>query len=142
LQRRRSTSTGHGLPHLRLRWFLLAAVIATVAANGDVTRATWTAWAGQNWPLSRSNQLISGHHHAHHFALWLTFSFSCSHMAPKGQYKNLWLSLGHHCGHPWVVLTLKISSNQIWVAGYFGQPLTYPDFTIFSSDFFCNSLKS
>jgi hypothetical protein len=39
-------------------------------------------------------------------------------------------------------LTLKISSDQIWVAGYFGQPLTYPDFTIFSSDFLCNSLKS
>jgi hypothetical protein len=39
-------------------------------------------------------------------------------------------------------LTLKISSDQIWVAGYFGQPLTYPYFTIFSSDFLCNSLKS
>jgi hypothetical protein len=39
-------------------------------------------------------------------------------------------------------LTLKISSDQIWVAGYFGQPLTYPYFTIFRSDFFCNSLKS
>jgi hypothetical protein len=39
-------------------------------------------------------------------------------------------------------LTLKISSDQIWVAGYFGQPLIYPDFTIFRSDFFCNSLKS
>jgi hypothetical protein len=38
-------------------------------------------------------------------------------------------------------LTLKISSDQIWVAGYFGQPLTYPYFTIFSSDFLCNSLK-
>jgi hypothetical protein len=33
------------------------------------------------------------------------------------------------------VLTLKISSDQIWVAGYFGQPLTYPYFTIFSSNF-------
>jgi hypothetical protein len=42
----------------------------------------------------------------------------------------------------WVYLTLKISSDQIWVAGYFGQPLTYPDFTIFISDFLCNSLKS
>jgi hypothetical protein len=40
------------------------------------------------------------------------------------------------------VLTLKILSDQIWVAGYFGQPLTYPYFTIFSSDFLCNSLKS
>jgi hypothetical protein len=39
-------------------------------------------------------------------------------------------------------LTLKISSDQIWVVGYFGQPLTYSDFTIFSSDFLCNSLKS
>jgi hypothetical protein len=39
-------------------------------------------------------------------------------------------------------LTLKILSDQIWVAGYFGQPLTYPYFTIFSSDFLCNSLKS
>jgi hypothetical protein len=38
-------------------------------------------------------------------------------------------------------LTLKILSDQIWVAGYFGQPLTYPDFTIFSSDFLCNFLK-
>jgi hypothetical protein len=25
-----------------------------------------------------------------------------------------------------IVLTLKISSDQIWVARYFGQPLTYP----------------
>jgi hypothetical protein len=32
-------------------------------------------------------------------------------------------------------LTPKISSSQIWVAGYFGQPLTYPNFTIFISDF-------
>jgi hypothetical protein len=24
------------------------------------------------------------------------------------------------------ILTLKISSDQIWVAGYFGKPLTYP----------------
>jgi hypothetical protein len=40
------------------------------------------------------------------------------------------------------LLTLKISSNQISVAGYFGQPLTYPDFIIFSFDFLCNSLKS
>jgi hypothetical protein len=40
------------------------------------------------------------------------------------------------------LLTLKISSDQIWVARYFGQPLTHPDFTIFSSDFLCNSLKS
>jgi hypothetical protein len=39
-------------------------------------------------------------------------------------------------------LTLKISSDQIWVVGYFGQPLIYPYFTIFSSDFLCNSLKS
>jgi hypothetical protein len=39
-------------------------------------------------------------------------------------------------------LTLKISSDQIWVAGYFGQPLKYPDFTIFSSNFLYNSLKS
>jgi hypothetical protein len=39
-------------------------------------------------------------------------------------------------------LTPKISSDQIWIAGYFGQPLTYPHFTIFSSDFYCNSLKS
>jgi hypothetical protein len=39
-------------------------------------------------------------------------------------------------------LTLKISSDQIWVVGYFGQPLTYPDSNIFSSDFLCSSLKS
>jgi hypothetical protein len=39
-------------------------------------------------------------------------------------------------------LTLKISSDQIWVTSYFGQPLIYLDFTIFSSDFLCNSLKS
>jgi hypothetical protein len=39
-------------------------------------------------------------------------------------------------------LTLKISSDEIWVASYFGQPLTYPYFTIFSSDFLCHSLKS
>jgi hypothetical protein len=39
-------------------------------------------------------------------------------------------------------LTLKILSDQIWVAGYFGQPLTYPYFTILSSGFLCNSLKS
>jgi hypothetical protein len=39
-------------------------------------------------------------------------------------------------------LTLKISSDQIWVASYFGQPLTYPNFTILSSEFLCNSLKS
>jgi hypothetical protein len=41
-----------------------------------------------------------------------------------------------------LLLTPKISSNQIWVAGYFGQTLTYPDFIIFSSDFLCISLKS
>jgi hypothetical protein len=41
-----------------------------------------------------------------------------------------------------ISLTLKISSDQIWVTRYFGQPLTYPYFTIFSSDFLCNSLKS
>jgi hypothetical protein len=40
------------------------------------------------------------------------------------------------------ILTLKILSDQIWVVGYFGQPLTYPYFTIFSSDLLCNSLKS
>jgi hypothetical protein len=39
-------------------------------------------------------------------------------------------------------LSPKISSDQIWVARYFGQPLTYPYFTIFSSDFLCNFLKS
>jgi hypothetical protein len=39
-------------------------------------------------------------------------------------------------------LTIKILRDQIWVSGYFGQPLTHPDFTIFSSGFFCNSLKS
>jgi hypothetical protein len=39
-------------------------------------------------------------------------------------------------------LTPKILSDQFWVGGYFGQPLTYPDFTIFSSDFLCISLKS
>jgi hypothetical protein len=39
-------------------------------------------------------------------------------------------------------LTPKILSNQIWITGYFGQPLTYPDFTIFSSDFLCISLKA
>jgi hypothetical protein len=41
-----------------------------------------------------------------------------------------------------VKLTPKISSDQIWVAGYFGQPMTYPYFAIFSSHFLCNSLKS
>jgi hypothetical protein len=39
-------------------------------------------------------------------------------------------------------LTPKILSDQIWIAGYFGQPLTDPYFTIFSFDFLCNSLKS
>jgi hypothetical protein len=39
------------------------------------------------------------------------------------------------------VLTPKFLSDQIWVDGYFGQPLTYPYFTIFISDFLCNSLK-
>jgi hypothetical protein len=29
----------------------------------------------------------------------------------------------------------KILSDQIWIAGYFGQPLTDPYFTVFSSDF-------
>ena len=33
-------------------------------------------------------------------------------------------------------LTPKILNNQIWVVGYFWQPLTYPYFTIFSSYFF------
>jgi hypothetical protein len=42
----------------------------------------------------------------------------------------------------WFPLTLKILSDQIWIASYFGQPLTYLDFTIFISDFLCNSLKS
>jgi hypothetical protein len=32
-------------------------------------------------------------------------------------------------------LTPKISSDQIWVAGYFGQRLTYPYFIIFISNF-------
>ena len=41
-----------------------------------------------------------------------------------------------------VGLTLKIWSDQIWVAGYFGQPPTSPDFTIFSTGFLCNFLKS
>jgi hypothetical protein len=40
------------------------------------------------------------------------------------------------------LLTLKILSDQIWISSYFGQPLTYPNLTIFSSDFLCNSLKS
>ena len=40
------------------------------------------------------------------------------------------------------ILTLKISSDQIWVAGNFGQPLIYPCFTNFSSNFLCNSLNS
>jgi hypothetical protein len=44
--------------------------------------------------------------------------------------------------HTHIALTPKILSDQIWVAGYFGQPLTYPNFTIFSSDFLCISLKS
>jgi hypothetical protein len=39
-------------------------------------------------------------------------------------------------------LTPKILSNQIWVAGYFGQPLTYLKFTIFIFNYLCNSLKS
>jgi hypothetical protein len=34
-----------------------------------------------------------------------------------------------------IILTPKISSDQIWVASYFGQHLTYPNFTIVSSDF-------
>jgi hypothetical protein len=41
-----------------------------------------------------------------------------------------------------VWLTPKILSDMIWVVGYFGQPLTYPYFTIYSSNFLCNSLKS
>jgi hypothetical protein len=41
-----------------------------------------------------------------------------------------------------IPLTPKILSEQIWIASYFGQPLTFPYFTIFSSDFLCNSLKS
>jgi hypothetical protein len=32
-------------------------------------------------------------------------------------------------------LTPKISSDQIWIVGYFGQPLTYPYFIILSSKF-------
>jgi hypothetical protein len=40
------------------------------------------------------------------------------------------------------ILTPKILSDQIWVASYFGQNLTYPYSTIFSSDFLYNSLKS
>jgi hypothetical protein len=39
-------------------------------------------------------------------------------------------------------INLKISSNHIWVIGYFGEPLTYLEFTIFSFDFLCISLKS
>jgi hypothetical protein len=39
-------------------------------------------------------------------------------------------------------LTPKILSDQIWVLGYFGQPLTYPEFTISSFNFLCISLKS
>jgi hypothetical protein len=35
-----------------------------------------------------------------------------------------------------------VASDQIWVASYFGQNLTYPYFTIFSSGFLCNILKS
>ena len=35
----------------------------------------------------------------------------------------------------WVDLIPKILSDQIWVASHTGQPLTYPYFTIFSSDF-------
>jgi hypothetical protein len=36
-------------------------------------------------------------------------------------------------------LISKILSNHIWVVSYFGQPLTYPYFTILSSDFLYNS---
>jgi hypothetical protein len=34
-----------------------------------------------------------------------------------------------------LALTPKFLSDQIWVASYFGQPLTYPYFTIFNFDF-------
>jgi hypothetical protein len=51
-------------------------------------------------------------------------------------------AIGGHRYLRYFILTLKISSDQIWVDGYFGQRLTYPCFTIFSSDFLCNSLKS
>jgi hypothetical protein len=44
--------------------------------------------------------------------------------------------------HKWFFLTSKISSNQIWVQSYFGQPLTYSHFIIFSFNFFCNFPKS
>jgi hypothetical protein len=40
------------------------------------------------------------------------------------------------------MLTPKIPSDQIWVAGYFGQLLTYPYFTTFRFDFLYNPLKS
>jgi hypothetical protein len=39
-------------------------------------------------------------------------------------------------------IILKISSNMIGVASYFGQSLTYPYSTIFSSEFLCFSLKT
>jgi hypothetical protein len=42
----------------------------------------------------------------------------------------------------YIFLIPKISSDHIWVGGYFGQPLTYPKFIIFSSGFLCHSLKS
>jgi hypothetical protein len=35
------------------------------------------------------------------------------------------------------LLTPKILRDPLWAAGYFRQPLTYPDVTIFISDFLC-----
>jgi hypothetical protein len=40
-----------------------------------------------------------------------------------------------------LLLIPKILSDQIWVTGYFGQPLTYPNFIIFSPNFLCNFSK-
>jgi hypothetical protein len=48
-----------------------------------------------------------------------------------------WIILWHNRN-----LTPKILSDQIWIAIYFGQALTYTYFNIFSFDFLYNFLKS
>jgi hypothetical protein len=60
-------------------------------------------------------------------------------MIHQEEQEGVWADM-HSCLE--CMLTPKISSDQIWVTGNFRQPLTYPNFTILSSDIFCNPLKS
>jgi hypothetical protein len=47
----------------------------------------------------------------------------------------MYLKVSSHCCFIRGVLTPKILSDYIWIFGYFGQPLTYPYFIIFSFAF-------